>query len=190
VTLANQVCPTVGAVTGQPNVDGNRFIQISFDHAYGHIWRGKSYKLGSGPALRVTDPKIKLRHRHCAQYRIRDSSFVFSENNTHIPGEKSITFFKRGPRTVVVGEAQEKASVTDEERGNVDQRGAEENFRADSRDSISVPMMTDVFTWRHLQYDVTVKKGETRRPLDDVSGFVAPGKLTALMGRIWCRQGS
>jgi ATP-binding cassette, subfamily G (WHITE), member 2, SNQ2 len=43
-------------------------------------------------------------------------------------------------------------------------------------------MMTDVFTWRHLQYDVTLKKGETRRLLDDISGFVAPGKLTALMG--------
>jgi len=43
-------------------------------------------------------------------------------------------------------------------------------------------MMTDVFTWRHLKYDVTLKKGETRRLLDDISGFVAPGKLTALMG--------
>jgi ABC-type glutathione transport system ATPase component len=43
-------------------------------------------------------------------------------------------------------------------------------------------MMTDVFTWRNVQYDVTIKKGETRRLLDDISGFVAPGKLTALMG--------
>jgi len=43
-------------------------------------------------------------------------------------------------------------------------------------------MMTDVFTWRHIKYDVTLKKGETRRLLDDISGFVAPGKLTALMG--------
>jgi ATP-binding cassette, subfamily G (WHITE), member 2, SNQ2 len=45
-----------------------------------------------------------------------------------------------------------------------------------------VPMMADVFTWRHLEYDVVVGKGETRRLLDDVSGYVAPGKLTALMG--------
>jgi ATP-binding cassette subfamily G (WHITE) protein 2 (SNQ2) len=79
-------------------------------------------------------------------------------------------------------EAQEKAGVADEERGNVDSRGAEEKLRTDSGDSISVPMMTDVFTWRHVQYDVSLKKGETRRLLDDISGFVAPGKLTALMG--------
>ena len=43
-------------------------------------------------------------------------------------------------------------------------------------------MMTDVFTWKNVHYDVTIKKGETRRLLDDISGFVAPGKLTALMG--------
>jgi ATP-binding cassette subfamily G (WHITE) protein 2 (SNQ2) len=93
-----------------------------------------------------------------------------------------MTLFKRGPHTAAVGEAQEKAGVTDEERGNVDARGAEEKLRTDSGDSISVPMMTDVFTWRHLHYDVNIKKGETRRLLDDISGFVAPGKLTALMG--------
>ena len=108
--------------------------------------------------------------------------FVFTEYNTRVPGEKSITLFKRGPRTAGVVEAQEKAGATDEERGKVDARGAEEKLRADSGDSISVPMMTDVFTWRHVQYDVNIKKGETRRLLDDVSGFVAPGKLTALMG--------
>jgi ATP-binding cassette subfamily G (WHITE) protein 2 (SNQ2) len=105
--------------------------------------------------------------------------FVFTEYNTHIPGEKSITLFKRSPRTAGIAETQEK---DDEERGKVDPRSAEEKLRADSGDSISVPMMTDVFTWRHVQYDVTIKKGETRRLLDDISGFVAPGKLTALMG--------
>jgi ATP-binding cassette, subfamily G (WHITE), member 2, PDR len=41
--------------------------------------------------------------------------------------------------------------------------------------------MTDIFTWRHLEYEVPVDK-ETRRLLDDISGFVVPGKLTALMG--------
>jgi ATP-binding cassette subfamily G (WHITE) protein 2 (SNQ2) len=43
-------------------------------------------------------------------------------------------------------------------------------------------MMTDIFTWRNVQYNVIIKKGETRRLLDDISGFVAHGKLTALMG--------
>jgi ATP-binding cassette subfamily G (WHITE) protein 2 (PDR) len=39
----------------------------------------------------------------------------------------------------------------------------------------------DVFTWRNLQYDIEIK-GEPRRLLDDVAGWVKPGTLTALMG--------
>ena len=106
----------------------------------------------------------------------------FTEYNTHVPGEKSITLYKRGAHAEAVVEAQEKAGVSDVERGKVDSGRAEEKLRNDSGESISVPMMTDVFTWRNVQYDVTIKKGETRRLLDNISGFVAPGKLTALMG--------
>jgi ATP-binding cassette subfamily G (WHITE) protein 2 (SNQ2) len=97
-------------------------------------------------------------------------------------GETSVMLFKRGARTPVVREAQEKAGPTDEERGDVDPHDTEEKPRNESGDSIAVPMMSDVFTWRHLEYDVSLGKGETRRLLDDISGFVAPGKLTALMG--------
>jgi ATP-binding cassette subfamily G (WHITE) protein 2 (SNQ2) len=60
-----------------------------------------------------------------------------------------------------------------------------ETMHSDSKTSsvdVAVPMMSDIFTWRHLEYDVRVGKGETRRLLEDVSGYVAPGKLTALMG--------
>lgn len=39
-----------------------------------------------------------------------------------------------------------------------------------------------VFSWQHLCYDIRTGEGERRRLLDDVSGYVAPGKLTALMG--------
>lgn len=39
----------------------------------------------------------------------------------------------------------------------------------------------EVFNWRNLCYDIPVKGGK-RRLLDNVSGFVAPGKMTALMG--------
>lgn len=37
---------------------------------------------------------------------------------------------------------------------------------------------TDIFTWQHVNYDVQIKS-ETRRLLNDVSGYVAPGKMTA-----------
>ena len=43
------------------------------------------------------------------------------------------------------------------------------------------PVMADVFSWQHLNYTVPVAGG-TRQLLNDVSGYVAPGKLTALVG--------
>lgn len=39
----------------------------------------------------------------------------------------------------------------------------------------------DIFTWQHVVYDIQVQ-GEDRRLLSDVSGWVKPGTLTALMG--------
>jgi ATP-binding cassette subfamily G (WHITE) protein 2 (SNQ2) len=93
--------------------------------------------------------------------------------------------FKRGTKTQVVREVQEKAGVVDEEKGAPDSRDESEKMRGERGTpslNVGVPTMSDVFTWRHLKYDVRVGKGETRRLLEDVSGYVAPGKLTALMG--------
>ena len=41
--------------------------------------------------------------------------------------------------------------------------------------------MTDTFSWEGLNYTVPVCSGE-RKLLNDISGYVVPGKLTALMG--------
>ena len=108
----------------------------------------------------------------------------FSEFNTHLSGETSTMLFKRGTKAPVVAEVQEKADVVDEEKGVSESRDPSDKMRNDSGTSVDVvvPKMSDVFTWRHLQYDVRIGKDETRRLLDDVSGYVAPGKLTALMG--------
>jgi len=40
----------------------------------------------------------------------------------------------------------------------------------------------DIFSWQHLKYSVPISGADDRVLLDDVSGYVAPGKLTALMG--------
>jgi ATP-binding cassette subfamily G (WHITE) protein 2 (SNQ2) len=42
--------------------------------------------------------------------------------------------------------------------------------------------MTDTFSWEGLNYTVPVGGGGERRLLNDISGYVVPGKLTALMG--------
>lgn len=89
--------------------------------------------------------------------------------------------YKRGAKSAVLDEAA--ASVGDEEKPS--QAADEVDTNADQKEVAAAlkeqKPMTDVFSWQHLEYTVPVPGGE-RRLLDDVSGFVAPGKLTALMG--------
>jgi ATP-binding cassette subfamily G (WHITE) protein 2 (SNQ2) len=162
VSLTNQVCGTLGSIPGQSTVDGNRFIALSFEYSFSNIWRNYGIIIGFGIAFVV-------------------ALLFFTEYNTHLAGETSTMLFKRGANAPVVSEAQE----ADEEKGVPESRDATEKIRSESGTSsvdVAVPAMSDVFTWRHLEYDVRVGKGETRRLLEDISGYVAPGKLTALMG--------
>ena len=39
VSLVNQVCTTVGSVSGQINVDGNRFLDLMYEYSYDNLWR-------------------------------------------------------------------------------------------------------------------------------------------------------
>ena len=60
----------------------------------------------------------------------------------------------------------------------------EEIHKTDSeKEGSALPdRMMDIFSWQHINYTVPIAKGGSRQLLSDVSGFVAPGKLTALMG--------
>ena len=67
-------------------------------------------------------------------------------------------------------------------QGNSD--GVEEKLDDKEEDEMPVGRLQvsdEVFNWRNINYDIQVKGG-TRRLLDNVSGLVAPGKMTALMG--------
>ena len=110
---------------------------------------------------------------------------IFTEYNTQLSGETSIILFKRRTKVPVVRGAEERAIVVDEEKRFPGWQDSTEKMHSQSEISgvdVAVPTMSEVFTWRHLEYDVRIGKGETRRLLEDVSGYVAPGKLTALMG--------
>lgn len=39
ISLQNQVCTTVGSVPGQATVNGNRYVNLSFNYSYSHLWR-------------------------------------------------------------------------------------------------------------------------------------------------------
>ncbi|KAJ7707403.1 P-loop containing nucleoside triphosphate hydrolase protein [Mycena rosella] len=158
ITLANQVCATVGAVQGQAFVDGNRFIAVSFGYSYANEW------MNFGIVVAFLVGFIML-------------LFVFTEVNTSSTTDTSVVLFKRGSKKAVVlaGPADaEKAGAATDLSGGEDHAAAEEALAA------AAPM-TDVFSWQNLNYVVPVKEGK-RKLLDNISGYVLPGKLTALMG--------
>jgi ATP-binding cassette, subfamily G (WHITE), member 2, SNQ2 len=114
---------------------------------------------------------------------------VFTEINTGLASQTSIMLFKYGSKAGVVT----RPSLSDEEKASLpsphDEDDADAKAKAKAaarvlarRSIASQPQMTDTFSWQHLRYTVPLGHGEERRLLDDVSGYVAPGKLTALMG--------
>ena len=109
----------------------------------------------------------------------------FTEINTKSEYDHPVTLFKRGSKPHAV--LAQKAGSNDEEKdGQIADGGSEvesEESKSEKKKALEEqPAMTDICSWQNVTYTVPLSGGETRRLLDNVSGFVAPGKLTALMG--------
>lgn len=111
---------------------------------------------------------------------------TFTEFNTGVSGEGSTILFKPGSKSQVLQQASTTTVSDDEEKAQTATASSPSTTRTEDSDEKhqamkAQPKMSNTFSWRHLSYAVTVS-GHRRPLLDDVSGFVAPGKLTALMG--------
>ncbi|KAH9934163.1 pleiotropic drug resistance ABC transporter [Fomitopsis serialis] len=164
VSLANQVCTTVGSVPGQATVEGMSYVTLSFGYAYSHLWRN----FGIICAFGIGFISILL---------------VLTEFNLGLAGDSSVTLFKRGSKATI---AQPKGTA-DEEKSGVSSDGAStrrdaEGVSEEAQKALEeVPAGRNTFSFENLTYIVPVQGGK-RKLLDNVSGYVAPGKLTALMG--------
>ncbi|KAF5015534.1 hypothetical protein F66182_13104, partial [Fusarium sp. NRRL 66182] len=99
-------------------------------------------------------------------------------------GGSSVTVFKRGQAPKDVDDAlKNKASPGDEEDGSQAQNNVNTKQEpADGEKRVEgIAKNTAIFTWQHVNYDVSVKGGR-KRLLNDVQGYVRPGRLTAMMG--------
>ncbi|KAH7929251.1 hypothetical protein BV22DRAFT_1192162 [Leucogyrophana mollusca] len=160
VSLANQVCTTVGSQPGLPTVDGNAFAYLSYDYQYSDLWRNYGIICVFGVGFLA----ILL---------------FMTEMNTASAFDTAVTLFKQGSKAPTLdNEANDEEKVA-----TVDSSlRAANTTAANSVSEKPTFKMNDVFSWQHIQYVVPISGGEPRRLLDDVSGYVAPGKLTALMG--------
>ncbi|KAM5437048.1 GTPase-activating protein [Microsporum ferrugineum] len=166
----NFACPVAGAVPGEMSVSGDAWVQSSYDYSYAHIWRNLGILLG----FLIFFYFVYL---------------VVSELNLSSTSSAEFLVFRRGhlPKNFQASEDEEAAAggiVHSNDPAQVppkNSNGASGETVPGSSAVAVIPPQNDIFTWRNVTYDITIK-GEPRRLLDNVSGWVRPGTLTALMG--------
>ena len=112
---------------------------------------------------------------------------LITELNSSDMGASTVTLYKRGTKPPEISESSdsqdpEKGPTPSGSSSAGDSEKTKEEQDKEVKEALEeAPAMTDIFSWKNLNYVVPVSGGH-RKLLDNVSGFVAPGKLTALMG--------
>ncbi|KAJ5780775.1 hypothetical protein N7457_005935 [Penicillium paradoxum] len=148
-------CSAAGSVAGSTTVNGDRYMAANYTYSYSHVWRNFGILMGFLIAF-------------MAIY------FIACELNSSTTSTAEALVFRRGCEPASF--RQGSADVESTERAK-----AQPAAGSDDKGMGAMQAQTDTFTWRNVCYDIEIK-GEPRRLLDNVSGWVKPGTLTALMG--------
>ncbi|KAF9769293.1 hypothetical protein IL306_013302 [Fusarium sp. DS 682] len=149
------ICSTVGAVAGQRTVSGDAFIGTNYQYSYSHVWRNFGILLAFLVAFMLI-------------------YFIATELNSKTASKAEVLVFQRGRVPAHLQEGVDR-SVANE------QLAVPEKSNEGKDSTAGLEPQTDIFTWKDVVYDIEIK-GEPRRLLDHVTGWVKPGTLTALMG--------
>ncbi|CAM1502480.1 Fc.00g044640.m01.CDS01 [Cosmosporella sp. VM-42] len=151
------ICAMAGSVAGQRTVSGDAFIALNYEYYYSHVWRN----FGILVAFLIGFMLLY---------------FIMIEINSATSSTAEALVFQRGqiPSHLQPGGKQ---SGSDEEMAG----GTVTKESSTGGDVQAMEPQKDIFTWRDVVYDIDIKD-ERRRLLDNVSGWVKPGTLTALMG--------
>lgn len=109
--------------------------------------------------------------------------YIGTEYQVDLGAKPAVMVFKRGKGPADV-KKQINASKGDEETVNetAGTTVADEHDEQGQKEAADkLASSSDVFIWQKVCYEVPTKNGMTRL-LDNIDGFVVPGKLTALMG--------
>lgn len=147
------VCLEVGAVAGEHFVSGDRYIEKHYGFLYSHLWRNLGILFAFMIGLHV----------------------LYLVTTELVTG----TVSKPESLSFLPGHIRKDMSRGDEEMKEVP-KVSKELSQPPSMFHGSLPKHENIFTWKGLCYDIPIKGG-TKRLLDNVSGWVKPGTLTALM---------
>ncbi|XHG07201.1 hypothetical protein AWENTII_010361 [Aspergillus wentii] len=152
---ANKVCSTVGSVAGNKEVHGNDYLSQSFQYYASHKWRN----LGIMIAFMIFFLVLHL---------------AATEYISEAKSKGEVLLFRRGqaPR----GNGSDDLEVTQQV---APAEKTEESH--EQKAGAGIQRQEAIFHWQDVCYDIKIK-GEPRRILDNVDGWVKPGTCTALMG--------
>lgn len=162
ITASERVCSATGSQPGANYLDGNTYIETSFNYTPSHLWRN----LGIIIALTIFGLAVY----------ITAAEFISSKKSK---GE--VLLFPRGQ--VPKSKNSDDAEASGDGRMTAETMTAEKIMTNPNAGEAppSIERQTAIFHWDSVNYDIKIK-GEPRRLLDDVDGWVKPGTLTALMG--------
>lgn len=154
-----QSCALQGSRPGNTTVRGADYISVAYGYSRSHLWRN---------------------------FGIICAFFLFFVCITAIgmemqkpnKGGGAVTIYRRGQAPTTVQKAMER-KVEDEETGKHDNDVSGDESEDNSAKGVA--RNESVFTWQNVNYTIPYEGGQ-RALLQNVQGFVKPGKLTALMG--------
>jgi ATP-binding cassette, subfamily G (WHITE), member 2, PDR len=158
-SINNVACDAVGAVPGRSYVNGDDYINSAYSYYHNHKWRN----VGIIAAMVVFN--------HLAY-------FITSEYVTAKKSKGEILVFRRGfvPKLAAKGGDDVEKSLSGPVPVVLEKSAGHESCGEGLFHG-----STSVFHWSNVCYDIKIK-GQPRRILDNIDGWVKPGTLTALMG--------
>lgn len=162
-----QSCAIQGSQPGQLTVSGADYIFTGFTYKRDHLWRDVGIIIA---------------------FWIFFVILTMIGMEVQKPGSDggAVTIFKRGQAPKHVSDAMDKGvTVEDEEKGGFsgdEKLNEQTSTSSESEQNIKgIAKNESLFTFTNINYTIPLQKGE-RQLLQDVQGYVRPGKLTALMG--------
>jgi ATP-binding cassette subfamily G (WHITE) protein 2 (PDR) len=162
VTLQQQICSVTGAIADVDFVNGDRYISTTFQYYSSHLWRNFGILI--------------------AMVIFGTGCYLFAaENITAAKSKGEVLLFRRGQVLAIENREDEEAVAEDRATTEVAASDGGELKRHETEIPATIQKQTAVFHWDGVCYDIKIK-GEPRRLLNEVDGWVKPGTLTALMG--------
>ncbi|KAF2434531.1 hypothetical protein EJ08DRAFT_646484 [Tothia fuscella] len=151
----SRICTAVGSKAGSSQVNGDDYINSAFQYYHAHKWRNFGILIVFMVGL-------------CVAY------LVAAELVSAKKSKGEVLVFRRGAIAY-------KHALSDPEAAANTKAGVIKDAEKEKEVSEVIQKQTAIFSWKDVCYDIKIK-GEERRILDHVDGWVKPGTLTALMG--------